>query len=107
LAAQGEEDRIDDAVLALLLLGLHDGNRAWKGFDWAALNRLYEKGLISKPAGRAKSVIFSDEGLEKAKQLYETLFVNGGILRALMASPPIGCELDLSQPREEGRKVDI
>jgi hypothetical protein len=26
-------DRIDDAVLALLLLGLHDGHRAWKSFD--------------------------------------------------------------------------
>jgi hypothetical protein len=25
--------KIDDAVLALLQLGLHDGNRAWKGFD--------------------------------------------------------------------------
>ncbi len=31
----------------------------------------------------------------------------GGILRALMASPLIGSELDLSRPREEGRKVDI
>jgi hypothetical protein len=26
-------DRIDDAVLALLSLTLHDGYRAWKGFD--------------------------------------------------------------------------
>ena len=31
----------------------------------------------------------------------------GGILRALMASPLVGSELDLSRPREEGRKVDI
>ena len=31
----------------------------------------------------------------------------GGILRALMASPLIGSELELSRPREEGRKVDI
>jgi hypothetical protein len=31
----------------------------------------------------------------------------GGILRALMASPLIGSELDLSRPREEGRKIDI
>ena len=27
-----DTDRIDDAVLALLCLGLHDGFRAWKGF---------------------------------------------------------------------------
>jgi len=28
-----DSDRIDDAVLALLYLGLHDRSRAWKGFD--------------------------------------------------------------------------
>lgn len=31
----------------------------------------------------------------------------GGILRALMTSPLIGSELDLTRPREEGRKVDL
>lgn len=34
-----DENRIDDAVLALLLLGLHDGQRAWKSFDWDSLDR--------------------------------------------------------------------
>jgi len=34
--------KIDDAVLALLYLCLHDGTRAWKGFDWDAMNRLHE-----------------------------------------------------------------
>ncbi len=34
-----DTDRIDDAVLALLYLGLHDQYRAWKGFDWEAMNR--------------------------------------------------------------------
>ncbi len=34
-----DTNKIDDAVLALMLLGLHDGVRAWKGFDWAALHR--------------------------------------------------------------------
>ena len=28
-----DTDRIDEAVLALLYLGLHDGCRTWKGFD--------------------------------------------------------------------------
>ena len=28
-------ERIDDAVLALLNLGLHDNTRAWKSFDWS------------------------------------------------------------------------
>jgi len=56
-------DRIDNCVLALLLLGRHDGQRVWKTFDWAAMERLYEKGLISDPVGRAKSVALTDEGL--------------------------------------------
>jgi hypothetical protein len=50
-------DRIDDCVLALLLLGRHDGQRVWKSFDWDAMDRLHKKGLISEPVGRAKSVI--------------------------------------------------
>ena len=39
-----DTDRIDAAVLALLLLGLHDGSRVWKTFDWDAMNRLHDKG---------------------------------------------------------------
>jgi DNA-binding PadR family transcriptional regulator len=68
-------DRIDDCVLALLLLGRHDGQRVWKTFDWAAMERLYEKGLISDPVGRAKSVALTDEGLEKVERLFRDLFV--------------------------------
>jgi hypothetical protein len=67
-------DRIDDCVLALLLLGRHDGQRVWKSFDWAAIEQLHEKGLISDPVGRAKSVVLTDEGLEKAERLFRDLF---------------------------------
>ena len=67
-------DRIDDCVLVLLLLGRHDGQRVWKPFDWAAMERLHEKGLISDPVGRAKSVVLTDEGLEKAERLFRDLF---------------------------------
>ena len=49
-----DPERIDDAVLALLWLGLHDGWRAWKGFDWDALDRLHRKGTISDPVGKAQ-----------------------------------------------------
>ncbi len=70
-----QADRIDNAVLALLLLGLHDGDRAWKSFDWEAMDRLHRKGLISNPVGKAKSVVFTEEGLEAAKRLHEALFV--------------------------------
>jgi hypothetical protein len=39
-----DTDKVDEAVLALLYLTLHDGARAWKGFDWDTLNRLHAKG---------------------------------------------------------------
>jgi Domain of unknown function (DUF6429) len=67
-------DKIDDAALALLYLTLHDGYRAWKGFDWDVLDRLHEKGMIHDPVGKVKSVVFTQEGLDRAKQLFETMF---------------------------------
>ncbi|MGF6483080.1 hypothetical protein QFZ91_005307 [Paraburkholderia sp. JPY419] len=42
-------DAIDEVALALLYLTLHDRYRAWKGFDWDVLNRLYERGFIEEP----------------------------------------------------------
>jgi len=66
--------KIDDAVLALLWLTLHDENRAWKGFDWESLRRLHEKGLIENPVSKTKSVVLSDEGLKRAETLFQTLF---------------------------------
>ena len=69
-----DSDKIDDAVLGLLWLTLHDGRRAWKGFDRGALDRLYEKGLIADPANKAKSVVLTDEGLERAEELFQVLF---------------------------------
>jgi len=69
-----DEERIDEAGLALLWLTLHDGRRAWKGFDWAALGRLHAKGLIADPVGRAKSVVLTDEGLRQSEALFRTLF---------------------------------
>ena len=70
-----DTDRIDEAVLALLYLGRHDGQRVWKSFDWDAMNRLHARGFISDPVGRAKSVVLTDAGLEEAKRLFEELFV--------------------------------
>ena len=70
-----DTERIDAAVLALLYLGLHEGMRAWKGFDWDALERLHAKGMISNPVGKAKSVVFTDEGLGEAERLFEQMFV--------------------------------
>ena len=69
-----DTDRIDDCVLALLLLGRHDGPRVWKSFDWDAMDRLHKKRLISDPVGHAKSVVLTDDGLEKAERMFRDLF---------------------------------
>jgi len=56
-----DHDRIDEAVLALLWLMLHDGCRAWKGFDWATMNRLYEKGFIVSGVLAAPYICMSEQ----------------------------------------------
>ena len=69
-----DRDRIDEAVLALLFLGRHDGDRTWKSFDWAAMERLHAKGLISNPVSKTKSVVFIDEGLRLSDALFRKFF---------------------------------
>ena len=74
-----DTDKIDDAVLALMYLGLHGERhsellRSWKSFDWDATDRLHAKGYIFDPANKAKSVILTEEGLERCKQLFRELF---------------------------------
>ena len=76
MAVPIDTDKIDEAVLALLHLTLHDGARAraWKGHDWDALNRLHEKGFISDPKGKAKSVVLTEEGEKRSRELFQKYF---------------------------------
>ena len=69
-----DEDKIDEAALALMYLTLHDHFWAWKQIDWEVTNRLHEKGLICDPVGKAKSVVLTDEGLKKCEELFHKLF---------------------------------
>ena len=74
-----KQDRIDEAVLALLYLGIYErhpmtGARTRKSFDWDAMSRLHEKGLISDPVSKAKSVTFTEEGLRQASAAFHRLF---------------------------------
>lgn len=69
-----DEEKVDEAVLALLYLTLHDGARAWKSFDWEAMSRLHEKGLIHDPVNKTKSVVFTDEGIKESERLFHRLF---------------------------------
>ena len=69
-----DREKVDTIVLALLYLTLHDGNRAWKGFDWDVLNRLYEQGWIDDPRNKAKSVVLTEEGLKQSAELFQRFF---------------------------------
>lgn len=67
-------DKIDEATLALLYLGIHEQCRAWKSFDWDAMARLHAKGFIFDPVNKAKSVMLTDEGLRESERLFRKLF---------------------------------
>ncbi len=73
-----DQQKVDDAVLALLCLTMHDeseyGCRAWKGYDWSVMDRLHESGFIGNPKGTAKSVVLTPEGMERARKLFQELF---------------------------------
>ena len=72
-----DRDKVDDAILALLYLTSWDdypGRRAWKGHDWSAMDRLHQKGYISDPKSKAKSVAMTDEGWARAERLFRQFF---------------------------------
>lgn len=69
-----EKRQVDDATLALPhLVTFKDRGRlrAWKGFDWDALNRLHDPGLIGDPLSKAKSVALTDEGQSRSEELIQ------------------------------------
>lgn len=71
------KEKVDEMVLALMWLVMHGdkyGVRAWKSFDWDTLDRLYEKGLISDPKSKAKSVALSEEAVKLSESLFRKHF---------------------------------
>ena len=76
-----DKDKVDDMVLALLSLTLFEQAstlRAWKGHDWEALDWLHGKGYISDPKNKAKSVVMTEEGAKRSRDLFERYFVRQG-----------------------------
>ena len=70
-------NKVDEVTLALLTLtSFKEGGvtRSWKGHDWDVMNRLHQKGWISDPVGKAKSVVLSDEGVDRGQALFDTYF---------------------------------
>ena len=75
-----DKEKVDEYTLALLYLVSHErqegfGARAWKGFDWDTMNRLHEKGFITNPVSKAKSVGMTEEGFNKSKRLFQKHFM--------------------------------
>lgn len=74
-----DKDKVDDMVLALLYItSSHDryGTRAWKGFDVAVLERLFEKGHISDPQIKSPTLVLSEEGANLSEALFLKHFGN-------------------------------
>ena len=69
-----DAEKVAEVALALLWLGAHDDDgmtRAWKSVDWDVTDLLHEKGWISDPKSKAKSVLLTREGERLAEAYFE------------------------------------
>lgn len=81
LPAQSDKEKIAEVALALMYLTLHGDEhapRAWKGMDWDVLDLLFERGWISNPKSKAKSVLLTPEGLKAAPGLFDKHLTRSG-----------------------------
>lgn len=74
-----DKDKVDEMALALLHLTTFQEDerlpkRAWKSLAWEVTDRLYEKGYISDPKNKNKSVVLTKEGAEHSEKLFEKHF---------------------------------
>ena len=61
--------KFEEALLALLGVFQFEDGRVWKRYDFALMDTLHEKGLITEPRGRQESVFLTEEGLRRAEEL--------------------------------------
>ena len=73
-----DQEKLAEVALVILYLGSYsEGNgpvRAWKGMDWDLTGLLHEKGWISDPVGKQKSVVMYDDAVELAEQFLKKHF---------------------------------
>ena len=72
-----DESNVDEMILALLWLNIfddHNQKRCWKSFDWSAMDRLHDKGYISDPKSKSRSVALIEQGVAKSRELFEKHF---------------------------------
>jgi len=70
--------KVEEAVLPLLGVFEFDNGRVWKRYDFATMDGLHEKGLITEAHGRQESVYLTDEGMRRAKELAAKCFGTNG-----------------------------
>jgi len=72
-----DTDKVDEMTLALVYLTTvkdkHECS-AWKTLDWDTLNRLHQKGYVSDPKSKAKSVVLSEEAARLSEELFNKHF---------------------------------
>jgi hypothetical protein len=73
-----DREKVDEMVLALLWLTVEGDRRAWKSHDWNALDRLHERGYVSNPKSKAKSVLLTEEGERRARECFARHFSADG-----------------------------
>lgn len=72
-----DKEKLAEVALAILWLGVHGGKhetRVWKGIDWDVIDILFEKGWISDPKSKAKSVMLTEEANKLAEVYFEKHF---------------------------------
>ena len=72
-----DAEKTAEIAIGLLYLTIHGPEMApsaWKGIDWDVMGLLHDKGWISNPAGKAKSVVLTDVGLRKAEAMFKKHF---------------------------------
>ena len=72
-----DKEKIAEAALAILSLTAHgdaDYTRVWKDLDWDLLDLLHDRGWISDPVGKHRSVQLTDAGIKLAQEYVDKHF---------------------------------
>jgi hypothetical protein len=89
-AMKYDQRKMEEVVIALPGALEFENGRVWKRFDFAIMDALHEKGLITDPKGNHESVYLAEEGKVLAKRLAANYFAvgNGGGI-SLHSTPPV------------------
>jgi predicted transcriptional regulator len=74
-----DKEKLAEIALAILWVGAYKDQhetRVWKGMDWDLTDLLFEKGWISDPKSKAKSVQLTEEGEKLSQEFFEKYFSN-------------------------------